>query len=139
MLFAIFSAAAASPSLLLENITHALPPKNNSTKITERGLGDPSWFEPDVEIETATGNDHFYALVYERLWDTMLPALEKVVAFVDLIFFRVLEHLLDISPAATTCILLDCMAAESVFAPGAILISTAVLAVFCGQTHEHSR
>lgn len=23
-------------------------------------------------------DDHFYALVYERFWDTMLPALEKV-------------------------------------------------------------
>lgn len=42
-------------------------------------MGDPSCFEPDVEIEMATGSDHFYALVYERLWDTMLPALEKVV------------------------------------------------------------
>eukprot|EP00903_Cladosiphon_okamuranus_P016231 g14974.t1 len=46
-------------------------------QIKERGLGDPSCFEPDVEIDTATGTDHFYALVYDRLWDTMLPALEK--------------------------------------------------------------
>eukprot|EP00752_Nemacystus_decipiens_P010775 g9584.t1 len=46
-------------------------------QISERGLGDPSCFEPDVLFDTATGSDHFYALVYERLWDTMLPALEK--------------------------------------------------------------
>lgn len=42
-----------------------------------RGLADPSCFEPDVQIGD-NGDDHFYALVYERLWDTLLPALERV-------------------------------------------------------------
>lgn len=41
-------------------------------------MGDQSYFEPDVRLETNTGDNFFYALVYERFWDTMLPALERV-------------------------------------------------------------
>ncbi|CAM9225803.1 unnamed protein product, partial [Sphacelaria rigidula] len=43
--------------------------------VQARGLADPSFFEPDVQI--GKSGDHFYALIYERLWDTMLPALEN--------------------------------------------------------------
>ncbi|CAM9129395.1 unnamed protein product [Ectocarpus sp. 12 AP-2014] len=46
-------------------------------QIHERGLGHPAFFEPDVEVGMNEGTDHFYALVYERFWDTMLPALER--------------------------------------------------------------
>lgn len=64
--------------LLPHEPNSAFPPTNAPNQIKERGLGDPSCFEPDVQIDVAAGSDHFYALVYERLWDTMLPALEKV-------------------------------------------------------------
>ncbi|CAM9498728.1 unnamed protein product, partial [Ectocarpus fasciculatus] len=46
-------------------------------QVHERGLGHPAFFEPDVQVGMNEGTDHFYALVYERFWDTMLPALER--------------------------------------------------------------
>lgn len=63
-----------------QNSTLSPSTKYIETQIKDRGLGHPSCFEPDVQIEVNDGEDHFYALVYERFWDTMLPALERVSA-----------------------------------------------------------
>lgn len=46
-------------------------------QVWERGLGDPSHFEADVQVGEKE-DDHFYALIYDKFWDTMLPALERV-------------------------------------------------------------
>ncbi|CAM9416847.1 unnamed protein product, partial [Discosporangium mesarthrocarpum] len=41
-----------------------------------RGLANPAFFEGDVQIGS-NKYDHYYALVYDKFWDEMLPALEK--------------------------------------------------------------
>lgn len=54
-----------------------LPMVYASFQVRNRGLADPSYFEPDVKMGD-NSEDRFYALIYERFWDSMLPALEEV-------------------------------------------------------------
>lgn len=53
------------------------PTRPDLNQVRERGLGDPRFFEPEAQSPDKP-EDRFYALIYDRLWDTMLPALERV-------------------------------------------------------------